>query len=234
MSIHKIPFPIEDSWYKRLKEEFEKPYFKNIIHFLDTEKEKGKTIFPEESKIFNAFNSTPFNQVKTVILGQDPYHGAGQAMGLSFSVPRGIRIPPSLRNIYKELNRSTDFKIPDHGDLSPWTTEGVFLLNTILTVEAGKPGSHATIGWEIFTDRVIEILSDQKDGLVFLLWGNHARSKKNLINPEKHFILESRHPSPLAGKGFYGNNHFADSNEYLRKSGKKAVNWELERSDSIL
>lgn len=229
-----IHFMLEDSWLRKLKLEFEKPYFKNITHFLDSETEKGKIIYPEKSKIFNAFNSTPFDQVKIVILGQDPYHGKGQAMGLSFSVPRGIRVPPSLRNIYKELNRSTGFFPPDHGDLSAWAAQGVFLLNTILTVEAGLPRSHATAGWETFTDRVIEILSEERSGLVFMLWGNHARSKKSLIDPADHLILESRHPSPLAGKGFYGNNHFLDSNEYLLQNGKLAVNWALDRSDLFL
>lgn len=222
------------SWQHLLEEEFAKPYFKEMMQFLKSEEKKGKVIFPERSKIFQAFHTTPFDQVKIIILGQDPYHRPGQAMGLSFSVPDGVRIPPSLRNIYKELNRSTGFDVPGHGDLTEWAKQGVFLLNTILTVEEGRAGSHRKIGWEIFTDQVIKKLSDFRSHLVFLLWGNHARSKKALIDPEKHLILESKHPSPLAGNEFYGNNHFVESNRYLIDNGKLAVNWALKRSGTLL
>lgn len=218
---------IEYSWYEKLEEEFSRPYFSKLADFLKMEKKQGKTIYPKGSKIFNAFNSTPFDRVKVVILGQDPYHGPNQAMGLSFSVPKGIRTPPSLVNIYKELHRSTGFHIPSHGDLSPWAAQGVFLLNAVLTVEAGRPRSHANIGWTTFTDAVIRTLSDHRSGLVFLLWGNFARSKKTLIDTEKHLVLESRHPSPLAGNSFLGNNHFALANDYLSKHGEIPVNWQL-------
>lgn len=218
---------IENSWYEPLKEEFEKPYFNQLYEFLKSETKSGKVIYPKEPKIFSAFNSTPFDQVKAVILGQDPYHGPDQAMGLSFSVPEHIRVPPSLRNIYKELHRSLEFDIPDHGDLSAWAEQGIFLLNAILTVEAGKPRSHARIGWEIFTNKVIQILSEQTSGLVFLLWGNFAKSKKHLIDSNRHLILESRHPSPLAGNTFVGNNHFLETNNYLSENEKIPVNWTL-------
>jgi len=219
---------IAPSWKEVLQEEFQKPYFQKLANYLKNEKQKGKIIYPKGSLIFNAFNSTPFDQVQVVILGQDPYHGAGQAMGLSFSVPRHIPVPPSLRNIYKELHRSCDsFQIPTHGDLSVWTDQGIFLLNAVLTVESGKPGSHAKIGWETFTNAVIEKLSAERDGIVFLLWGNFARQKRKLIHTGKHLILESRHPSPLAGNAFQGNNHFADTNDYLVKNGKKPINWQV-------
>ncbi len=178
-----LTIDIDPSWKDVLEEEFQKPYFHQLAKQLKNEKQKNKSIYPKGSLIFNAFNSTPFDRVKVVILGQDPYHGAGQAMGLSFSVPRGIPIPPSLRNIYKELHRSSDsFIIPEHGDLSVWADQGVFLLNAVLTVESGKPRSHAKIGWETFTDAVIEKISAKREGIVFLLWGNFAR----LISPGKN------------------------------------------------
>src|SRR5690606_6550975 len=218
---------IEPSWATVLGDEFQKPYFTKLVEFLRKERDQRKKIYPKGSLIFNAFNSTPFDQVKVVSLGQDPYHGAGQAMGLSFSVPGDIRIPPSLRNIYNEIHRSCSFRIPAHGDLSAWASQGVFLLNAVLTVEAGRPRSHAKAGWEHFTDAVIQKLSEERQGLVFLLWGNFARQKRSLIDENRHLILESAHPSPLAGNRFQGNNHFYDTNEYLVKSGQIPINWQL-------
>lgn len=218
---------IEPSWANVLEDEFGKPYFHNLVQFLRTEKENKKIIFPKGSQIFNAFNTTPFDKTKIVILGQDPYHGPGQAMGLSFSVPKNCRIPPSLRNIFKELQRSENISMPGHGDLTAWARQGVFLLNAILTVEKGKPGSHARAGWAEFTDAVIQKLSSDREGIVFMLWGNFARKKRDLIDPDRHLILESVHPSPLAGNGFQNNNHFKDANNYLIKNGQLPINWEL-------
>lgn len=216
---------IEESWKNILKEEFGKPYFDEIVNFLKREKKLGKQIYPPGPKIFNAFDSTPFRKVKVVILGQDPYHGPGQAMGLSFSVPKSERIPPSLKNIYKEINNDLQLPIPNHGDLSSWAEQGVFLLNAILTVEHKKASSHKKIGWEQFTNAVIQLLSEKTEGLVFLLWGNFARFKSEFIDKQKHLVLESVHPSPLAGNGFFNNNHFSRANEYLKKSGKEPINW---------
>ena len=227
MPTKNVDVKMDASWVDVLGEEFRKPYFHELVDFLKEQKRQNKTIYPKGPEIFNAFNSTPFEKVKVVIIGQDPYHGPGQAMGLSFSVPKGIRIPPSLRNIYKELHRSESIDIPDHGDLSSWADQGVFLLNAVLTVEAGKPRSHAKIGWEIFTDSVIKTISEQRKHVVFLLWGNFARKKCILIDADKHLVLESRHPSPLAGNAFQGNNHFADTNNYLVKYGQKPINWQV-------
>ena len=218
---------IHDSWKNVLSDVFETPYFQNIRQFLTAEKQHGKLIYPPGNLIFNAFDSTPFDEVKVVLLGQDPYHGAGQAMGLSFSVPRQMPIPASLRNVYKELADDLDFTIPSHGDLSAWARQGVLMLNAILTVEAGRAGSHKDIGWQKFTDAVIRKLSEEKSGLVFLLWGNFARSKKDLIDGNKHYILESPHPSPLAGNAFLGNRHFSMVNEILLKEGKKPIDWQV-------
>jgi uracil-DNA glycosylase len=218
---------IHDSWYRVLENEFEKPYFIQLIDFLKAEKKLHKTIYPPGPLIFNAFNLTPFDKVKVVIIGQDPYHRPGQAMGLSFSVPPGVKAPPSLVNIFKEINRSLQIPRPDHGDLSSWATQGVFLLNAILTVEDGKPGAHKNSGWQTFTDAVIQKLSDEREKLVFLLWGNFAKEKKALIDTTKHFILESPHPSPLAGSGFWMNNHFVDCNQLLRQNNIDEINWSL-------
>jgi uracil-DNA glycosylase len=218
---------IHPSWYDVLKDEFEKDYFKEIRAYLVREYQDGHTVYPPGKLIFNAFNSTPFDEVKVVIIGQDPYHGPGQAMGLCFSVPRGIDIPASLKRIYKELNEDVGTPIPDHGDLTPWTAQGVFLLNAMLTVRHKSPGSHARIGWQTFTDQVIRILSDKKENLVFLLWGNFAKSKKELINEMKHYVLESAHPSPLAGNRFFGNHHFSTANRLLKENGLGAVDWKL-------
>jgi uracil-DNA glycosylase len=216
---------IDPSWYMILADEFEKPYFQDIKTFLRQEKEKRKIIYPPGPLIFNAFNTTPFDKVKVVIIGQDPYHGPGQAMGLSFSVPKGVRIPHSLINIYKEIERDLGYPIPQHGDLTSWAEQGVFLLNAMLTVEDGKAGAHKNIGWQLFTDAVIHKLSVFREGLVFMLWGNFARKKKELINTDKHFILESPHPSPLAGNGFYGNGHFSKANGHLIKTGVEPIDW---------
>jgi uracil-DNA glycosylase len=213
---------IEASWKKALQHEFEQDYFANIRSFLVTEIRAGKVIYPPGKLIFNAFNLVPFDQVKIVILGQDPYHNPGEAMG-----PRGVSIPPSLRNIYKELNRDIGFQIPNHGDLTDWATRGVLLLNAMLTVEHNRAGSHQKIGWQQFTDAVIHTISEQREGIVFMLWGNFAKSKKILIDSNKHLVLESAHPSPLAGNAFQGNGHFSKANAYLKAGGKGEVDWDL-------
>ncbi len=216
---------IEAQWKQELAEEFQKPYFAGIKAYLLQEKSAGKTVYPPGPLIFNAFNKTPFDAVKVVILGQDPYHNPGEAMGLSFSVPQGVRIPPSLVNIYKEINSDLGLPMPKHGDLSHWADQGVLLLNAMLTVSAGQPGSHQKIGWQTFTDAVIKCLSDRKTGLIFLLWGNFAKSKKVLIDTTKHFVLESAHPSPLAGNAFQGCRHFSRANELLVQQGKEPIDW---------
>ncbi|MBK6860954.1 MAG: uracil-DNA glycosylase [Saprospiraceae bacterium] len=218
---------MEAGWKDFLKDEFEKAYFQNLIKILKSEISAGKTIYPPGPLIFNAFDSTPLNKLKVVILGQDPYHGPGEAMGLCFSVPKRIPIPPSLQNIYKELNSEFGYKIPKHGDLSPWAFQGVLLLNASLTVEHRIPNSHKNLGWHQFTDQIINLLSKHTENLVFMLWGNFAKSKKTLINSNRHLVLESVHPSPLAGGKFHGNNHFKLTNEYLQKHGKEAINWEI-------
>jgi uracil-DNA glycosylase len=219
---------IEDTWYQALKPEFEKTYFQELIQFIKKRKQDGAIIYPPGKLIFNAFNTTPFDEVKVVILGQDPYHGPGEAHGLSFSVQDGVRIPPSLRNIFKELNADLGIEIPQSGDLTPWAQQGVFLLNAILTVEHKTPASHKNKGWEQFTDAVIETLSKQRSGLVFILWGAFAKSKKSLINTEKHLALEAPHPAAevyAGGKaGFFGSRPFSKANSYLQD---KAINWQL-------
>ncbi len=219
---------IEEGWKQALAEEFNKPYFAEIKSFLLAEKLAGKTIYPPGPLIFNAFNQTPFAAVKVVVLGQDPYHNPGEAMGLSFSVPRGIKTPPSLLNIYKEIKNSLGIPTPPHGDLTRWAEQGVLLLNAMLTVEARQPASHQKIGWQTFTDAVIRTISEQKEGVVFLLWGNFARSKKPLIDHLRHFVLESAHPSPLAGNAFQGCGHFVRTNEILEKQGKAEIDWSLD------
>jgi uracil-DNA glycosylase len=218
---------IEAGWKHALAAEFQQPYFAAIKSFLLAEKEAGKTIYPPGSLIFNAFNKTPFDALKVVVLGQDPYHNPGEAMGLSFSVPKGVKTPPSLLNIYKEIQRSLGIPPPPHGDLTPWTEQGVLMLNAMLTVEARQPASHQKIGWQTFTDAVIRCVSQQKEGVVFLLWGNFARSKKALIDESRHFILESAHPSPLAGNAFQGCGHFVRTNEILTQLGKTPIDWAL-------
>ncbi|SKB43314.1 uracil-DNA glycosylase [Daejeonella lutea] len=220
---------LEASWMEILNEEFQKDYMKNLRSYLQLAKTQGRTIYPSGKLIFNAFEHTPFNKVKVVILGQDPYHGPNQAHGLSFSVQKGVQFPPSLQNIFKELmSEYKEFKYPAHGDLSQWADQGVLLLNATLTVEAHKPGSHQKQGWENFTDKVIENLSEKKSGIIFLLWGKFAQAKANLINDSKHHILQSAHPSPFsAHNGFFGNNHFKRVNEILEKEGKTGINWEI-------
>jgi uracil-DNA glycosylase len=218
---------IEASWKAVLADEFQKPYFSQIKQHLTEARQAGKTIYPPGPLIFNAFNKTPFDQVKVVIIGQDPYHNPGEAMGLCFSVPKGIKVPPSLVNIYKEIKAELGIEPPNHGDLSHWAEQGVLLLNAMLTVEAKQPGSHQKIGWQTFTDAVIQQISEKKDGVVFLLWGNFARGKKALIDPAKHYVLEAAHPSPLAGNAFQGCGHFAYTNEILQKQGSTPIDWAL-------
>lgn len=220
---------IEESWKRILSEEFEKPYFNELRQFLQQEKAVGKTIYPPGSLIFNAFNSTPFDKVKVVILGQDPYHGAGQAHGLCFSVQHGIKPPPSLVNIYKELKEDIPgFQIPVHGCLQQWTEQGVFLLNAILTVEANQPASHQKRGWEEFTNAVIQKLSKERSGLIFILWGAFAQQKATLIDETRHTILKAAHPSPFSAyNGFFGCKHFSKTNEILKKQGEVPINWQV-------
>ncbi|WP_114791115.1 uracil-DNA glycosylase [Niabella yanshanensis] len=219
---------IEASWKEQLKEEFDKPYFSNIVNHLKTEKEQNKIIYPPGRMIFNAFNSTPFDKVKVLILGQDPYHGPGQAHGLCFSVQPGVPAPPSLVNIFKELQTDIGMERPKNGDLSKWAAEGVFLLNASLTVRAGEPMSHAKIGWAQFTDAVIKKIAEEKEHVVFLLWGKFAQEKAAFIDESKHHILKAAHPSPLsAHAGFLGCQHFSKTNQYLMKHGIEPVDWKL-------
>jgi len=219
---------IEESWKRVLAEAFEKPYFKELKHFLQAEKAMGKTIYPPGPLIFNAFNSTPFDKVRVVILGQDPYHGAGQAHGLCFSVQHGVKPPPSLVNIYKELKDDVGITIPNHGCLQPWTAQGVFLLNAILTVEANQPASHQKRGWEEFTNAAIQQLSQKREGLIFLLWGNFAQQKSALIDERKHTILKAPHPSPFsAHSGFFGCKHFSQTNALLVQRGQAPIDWQV-------
>lgn len=220
---------LEPGWFEVLKDEFEKPYMKSLKDFLQQEKQAGFTIFPKGSDIFNAFKHTPFEKVKVVILGQDPYHGVGQAHGLSFSVQKGIVPPPSLKNIYKELaDEFPDFKIPSHGELTSWADQGVMLLNATLTVRAHTAGSHQNKGWEQFTDKVIAELSAKRSGLVFILWGNYAKQKESLIDQNKHFIIKSAHPSPFSAyNGFFGSKPFSKTNDILKKEGKEPINWQI-------
>ncbi len=219
---------IEESWKKTLKEEFEKNYFKQIVTFLRAEKSAGKIIYPPGPLIFNAFNKTPFSKVKVVLLGQDPYHGKGQAMGLSFSVPNGIPKPPSLVNIFKELENDLGIPPAISGDLEKWAKQGVLLLNASLTVRQNEAASHSKIGWLQFTDSVILKISELKEGVVFLLWGRFAQDKQSLIDETKHHVLKAAHPSPFsADKGFFGCRHFSKTNELLAIHGKEPVDWKL-------
>ncbi len=228
MSKIKDSIQIENSWKEALSEEFDKDYFGNIVSFLKQEKAKGKTIFPPGAEIFSAFNTTPFSNVKVVILGQDPYHGEGQAHGLCFSVKPGVKAPPSLVNIYKELQTDLDLAIPNHGYLQSWAKQGVFMINAMLTVEAHKPASHSKIGWNHFTDSAIKKLSDERKNLVFILWGNFAKQKSSLIDSSKHLVLTAAHPSPFSAyNGFFGCKHFSQTNEYLKSVGKEPINWQV-------
>jgi len=219
---------IDESWKQALKAEFNKPYFQSIPLHIKTEKSQGKTIYPPGSVIFNAFNTTPLDKVKVVILGQDPYHGAGQAHGLCFSVQYGVPPPPSLVNIFKELQDDIGVPIPGHGNLTHWAEQGVFLLNASLTVRAGEPMSHAKIGWAEFTDTVIKKISELKQNVVFILWGKFAQEKRVLIDESRHLILRSVHPSPLSAYGgFFGCKHFSKTNAYLVSKGIDPVDWSL-------
>ncbi len=218
---------IDPSWLRFLQNEFAEPYMADLMHFLESEYAQGKVIYPRKSDYFRALNLTPLEQVKVVILGQDPYHGSGQAHGLSFSVPKGVAPPPSLVNIFKELKSDLGMTPPKHGHLEGWAKEGVLLLNSVLTVEDGCAGSHAHKGWERFTDRVIEVISREREGVVFILWGAYAQKKGGMIDRKKHMVLSSPHPSPLsAHRGFLGSKPFSLANQYLKTKGAPPVNWE--------
>ena len=218
---------IEKSWKDALAGEFGKPYFESLVRFLHKEKSEGKTIYPPGSQIFRAFDLTPVEDLKVVILGQDPYHGPGQAHGLSFSVSAGVPAPPSLKNIFKEIESDLGVRMSGYPDLEKWARQGVLLLNAVLTVRAGAAASHSKIGWEEFTDAVIRYISDNCEGVVFLLWGNFARSKSALIDHSRHHVLEAAHPSPLARGAFFGCRHFSQTNEILSAQGKAPINWVL-------
>ena len=218
---------IEQSWKEALHDEFSKPYFAELAGFLHREKAAGKVIYPPGPAIFRAFELTPADKVKVVILGQDPYHGAGQAMGLSFSVPDNIQAPPSLKNIFKEIEDDLGIRMSGKPNLEKWARQGVLLLNASLTVQAGMPNSHSKIGWTEFTDAVISWLSVHRSGIVFLLWGNYARAKKSLIDTSRHFVLEAAHPSPLARGAFFGCRHFSRTNEMLAGEGLSPIDWQL-------
>lgn len=225
--MHAINPVIEEGWKKILWQEFQSPYFSELREFLVREKQQF-TIYPPGNLIFNAFQHTPFHKVKAVILGQDPYHGAGQAHGLCFSVPPGIKPPPSLVNIFKELQDDLGIPAPLHGNLERWADQGVMLLNATLTVRAAQAGSHQNRGWETFTNRVIELISSQRSGVVFLLWGRYAQAKSSLIDEKKHLILKAAHPSPFSAyNGFFGCRHFSRTNDYLRQNGVSGIDWTL-------
>ncbi len=216
---------IEKSWHDHIKDEFEKPYFESLTTFVKQEYATNK-VYPPGSLIFNAFDNCPFDDVEVVILGQDPYHEPNQAHGLCFSVQEGVPFPPSLLNIFKEIHSDLGKPMPANGDLTRWAKQGVLLLNATLTVRAHQAGSHQNKGWETFTDSVIHRLAEQREGLVFILWGAYAQKKGAFIDPRKHLILKSPHPSPLsAHRGFFGNHHFSLTNDYLRKQGKKEIDW---------
>ena len=218
---------IEKSWRIILEEEFKKQYFKQLLSFLEEEYSKEQ-IFPKDQNIFRAFNLCPFDKVKVVIIGQDPYHGEKQANGLAFSVSRGVNNPPSLRNIFKELQEDLGIDIPKSGELENWAKQGVLLLNATLTVEAHKAGSHQGKGWEEFTDTVVKKLSDEKENLVFILWGKYAQEKGKSIDRKKHLVIESTHPSPFSAyRGFWGSKPFSKTNDYLKKKGLEEINWEI-------
>lgn len=219
---------IEPGWADRLRAEFDKPYAHRLQRFLEDELQQGKTLYPPEDQVFRALQLTPFDQVRVVILGQDPYHGPGQAHGLSFSVRSGVRPPPSLVNIFKELEQDVGFVKPGHGDLSGWARQGVLLLNAVLTVEQGRAGAHQGKGWELFTDAIIERLNHERDSVVFMLWGSYAQKKGSMIDRERHCVLEAPHPSPLsAHRGWFGSGHFSKANVYLRGTGQTPIDWQL-------
>lgn len=217
---------LESSWKTLLLEEFQKPYMIELKKFLQKEIAQKKVIYPPGKEIFNALNTTPFDQVRVVIIGQDPYHGPGQAHGLCFSVKIGVQKPPSLLNIFKEIERDLKIKMPEHGDLSGWASQGVLLLNATLTVESGQAGSHQNRGWEEFTDKVIEKINECKKNVIFLLWGSYAQKKGQIIDRNKHLVLEAPHPSPLsAHRGFIGCNHFSTTNKYLKAHNLSEIRW---------
>jgi uracil-DNA glycosylase len=219
---------LNPSWQMHFQDELQAPYMKALRAFLKEEKRQGKTIYPESPWIFNAFNQTDYDQVKVVIIGQDPYHGPNQAHGLCFSVRAGTATPPSLMNIFKEIEQDIGCPMSGSGDLTPWAKQGVLLLNATLTVEQAKAGSHQNKGWETFTDRVIEHLNATRTGLVFMLWGSYAQRKGQVIDPKKHLVLKSPHPSPLsAHRGFFGNHHFSTANAYLTQQGSTPINWSV-------
>lgn len=224
---------IEASWKAKFNNEFEKPYMQRLKDFLLQEKSKQKIIYPKGPEIFKAFELTPFNKVKVVILGQDPYHGPNQAHGLCFSVKPGVPLPPSLMNIYKELQQDVGFKPVPHGCLIDWAKQGILLLNSVLTVEKSKAASHQGKGWEQFTDKAIHLLNDREDPVIFVLWGSYAHKKGEFINTDKHIVLKSAHPSPLSAyRGFFGCKHFSKVNEYLIALNKKPINWQLSETPS--
>ena len=218
---------IEKSWGEALSAEWDKDYFRELARKLHEEKDRGIVIYPPGSKIFRAFDLCPLDAVKVVILGQDPYHGAGQAMGLSFSVPEGIAAPPSLKNIFKEIESDLGIRMSGSPDLEPWARQGVLLLNSVLTVRAGVAASHAGLGWQNFTDAVIKLISERCEGVVFMLWGNYARSKAGLIDSDRHLVLQAAHPSPLARGAFFSCRHFSQANAYLIRTGRSPINWQL-------
>ncbi len=219
---------LELSWRRAIGEDLEKDYMIRLCRFLNAEIGLGKDIYPSSNNVFAALNATPLHKVKVIILGQDPYHGPGQAHGLSFSVPLGVAIPPSLKNIYKELHQDVGFSIPSHGCLSYWAEQGVLLLNSVLTVESGLAGSHQGKGWETLTDTIVSYLDREFKNLTFLLWGNYAQTKGKIIDRDKHLVLTSPHPSPLsASRGFFGNHHFSRANSFLAQQGKEEVDWQL-------
>jgi uracil-DNA glycosylase len=221
-----VNIKIEESWMQILKDEFNKPYFNNLSNFVHSEY-KSHTIYPNPKNIFRAFDLSPFNKVKVVIIGQDPYHGKSQANGLAFAVHENILIPPSLRNIFREIENDLGVKVKNNGDLSRWAEQGVLLLNATLTVKANSPGSHQNKGWEEFTDNVIRELSDKREKLVFILWGNYAKKKGLVIDRSKHLVLEAQHPSPFsAHNGFFGCKHFSKTNKYLKENNLEEINWE--------
>jgi len=222
------PAPAVPKWKDLLRDEYAAPYFQELRAWVKSERAAGKTIYPPEENVFHALAATPFEDVKVVILGQDPYHGPGQAHGLCFSVLPGVEPPPSLKNIFKELQTDLNLPIPNHGYLEKWARQGVLLLNAVLTVEASKPNSHKDRGWEKFTDKVVEVLNEHKTGLVFLLWGAHAQRKGERIDSRKHFVLKAPHPSPFsAASGFFGCKHFSKTNQILTANGKAPIDWRV-------
>lgn len=218
---------IEQTWKNALASEFEKPYFASLVRFLHAERQAGRRVFPPGSQIFRAFELTPVNDVKVVILGQDPYHGPGQAHGLSFSVPDNMPAPPSLKNIFKEIETDLGVRMSGYPNLENWARQGVLLLNAVLTVRCAEAASHSKIGWQEFTDAVIRYISDNCEGVVFMLWGNFARTKSELIDRSRHCVLEAAHPSPLARGAFFGCRHFSKANEYLTSIGRTPIDWKL-------